>query len=29
MLKKGLKKMIKDRFPIGKNEKELGEKIMK
>ena len=36
MLKKGLKKMIKDRFPIGKNKKELsffkdelGEKIMK
>ena len=24
-----LKKMIKDRFPIGKNKKELGEKIMK
>ena len=36
MLKKGLKKMIKDHFPIGKNKKEfsffkdeLGEKIMK
>ena len=36
MLKKGLKKMIKDHFPIGKNKKEfsffkdeLGETIMK